>query len=157
MRRKERELTQKEDLLRVIDNCKVCNIAMQDEMGIYIVPMNFGYCYEEDKLTLFFHSAKVGRKIDALKNNNAVGIEMSCNHQLISSERACGYTFHFSSIIGNGNASFITDMEDGKAALTNIMRHQAGKEFSFDEKAINSVLLFKIEVTSFSGKEQKAN
>ena len=31
----------------------------------YIVPLNFGYTYEEDVLKLYFHSAGEGRKVDA--------------------------------------------------------------------------------------------
>lgn len=41
-------------------------MAVHDEEGMYIVPLNFGYTYEEDVLKLYFHSAGEGRKVDAL-------------------------------------------------------------------------------------------
>lgn len=67
MRRKDREVTCEADKLAILDECKVCRVALQDEQGLYIVPMNFGYQYESDRLTLYFHSAKSGRKITALQ------------------------------------------------------------------------------------------
>ncbi|WP_243117476.1 hypothetical protein [Muricomes intestini] len=46
MRRKEREIKEREDILHVLDTCKVIRIAMHDEEGIYILPLNFGYTYK---------------------------------------------------------------------------------------------------------------
>jgi len=51
MRRKDREIAEKSELIKVINECKVCRIAMQDEAGPYIVPMNFGYTYENNQLS----------------------------------------------------------------------------------------------------------
>ena len=42
MRRSEREITDPEKLRQILDACKVCRIAMQDEQGLYLVPLNFG-------------------------------------------------------------------------------------------------------------------
>lgn len=72
LRRKDREVTETNELIQIIDQCKVCRIGMQDNAGLYIVPMNFGYTYENNQLVLFFHSAKEGRKIQALKENSVV-------------------------------------------------------------------------------------
>ena len=92
MRRKDREVVDQKEIMRIIDKCKVCRIAMQDKAGLYIVPMNFGYTYEDSQLVLFFHSAKEGRKISALKENRNVCFEMDCEHQLITADVACAAT-----------------------------------------------------------------
>lgn len=155
MRRKDREVTQINDLLNIIDNCKVCRIGTRDKNGLYIIPMNFGYTYEFDKLTLFFHSAKEGRKIDALLENSDVCFEMDYGHHLIEGETPCEYGYSFKSIIGNGSAKFINDIEEKKYALTMFMKHQIGQEPQFNNKMVESVCVFKIDVYSFSGKEHK--
>lgn len=152
MRRRDREVTQINDLLNIINTCKVCRIGAQDEEGIYIVPMNFGYTYEDEELTLFFHSAKKGRKIDAFKKNPKVCFEMDCGHQLIEDETPCENGYYFQSIIGNGNVEFINDIEGKKHALAALMKHQTGRDVSFNDKMVDSVAVFKIEVSSFSGK-----
>ena len=124
MRRKDREVTNLEDQLAVLDECKVCRIALRDEQGLYIVPLNFGYQYENGCLTLYFHSAKSGRKINALEKNSAVAFEMDCGHRLMEADEPCRYSYSFASVIGNGTASLVWDGEEKKRALSLLMKHQ---------------------------------
>lgn len=152
MMRKDREVTDINELLSIIQECHICRIGMQDEQGLYIVPLNFGYEYNEGQLNLYFHSAKVGRKIDALKQNNNVCIEMDCDHRLIEGEKACDYSFGFKSIIGNGKAYFVEDYEQKIKGLNLIMHHETQRTFDFDEKMVNIVSVIKVCVHEFSGK-----
>lgn len=155
MRRKDREVTNLEVIGEIIAGCKVCSVAMQDKLGLYILPMNFGYSYKENKLTLFFHSAKEGRKLDAIRKDGKVAFEMNCNNKLIEAKAPCGYGSYFSSITGTGFATIVEDVEEKKQALTDILLHQAGKEFIFEDKHTNSVCIFKIEVDSFCAKSHR--
>jgi nitroimidazol reductase NimA-like FMN-containing flavoprotein (pyridoxamine 5'-phosphate oxidase superfamily) len=152
LRRKDREVTETKELMEIIDQCKVCRIAMQDDAGLYIVPLNFGCSYTNNKLTLFFHSAKEGRKISALKENSDICFEMDCEHKLIAADEACEYSYSFKSIIGNGRTVFIDDIEEKKTALSTLMKHQTGQDFSFDDKMASSVSVFKVIVHEFTGK-----
>ncbi len=155
MRRKDREVTKINELMEIIAQCKVCRVGMQDKDGLYIVPLNFGYAYEDNKLELFFHSAKEGRKISSVKENNDVCFEMDCEHKLITADAACQYGYSYKSIIGNGKAVFIDDVEEKKVALSALMKHQTGNDFSFDEKMVNSVCVFKIIATNYAGKDHR--
>lgn len=152
MRRKDREVTEAKELLRIIDQCKICRIGMQDNAGLYIVPMNFGYIYEDNQLVLFFHSAVKGRKIDALKKNADICFEMDCEHRLIEGDAACEYSYSYKSIIGTGKAVFIDEVEEKKLALSALMRHQTGRDFSFDDRMVSGVSVFKVVVREFAGK-----
>lgn len=152
MRRKDREVTDIKELLQIINQCKICRIGMQDNAGLYIVPMNFGYIYENNQLVLFFHSAKEGRKIQALKENIEVCFEMDCEHHLRTGDSACQYSYSFKSIIGNGKIVFIDEVDEKKTALSALMRHQTGKDFLFDDQSANSVLVFKVIAYEFTGK-----
>lgn len=152
MRRKDREVTEKHELLEIIAQCKVCRLGVLDAQGVYIVPMNFGYTYEDDQLSLFFHSAKEGRKIDALRANASVCFEMDCGHQLLEAKTPCGYGYAFKSIIGQGQVSFIQNIGEKELALKALMRQQCGREFAFSDCMMQSVVVFKIVVECFSGK-----
>ncbi len=157
MRRRDREITDFDDILAIVDKCKIMRIAMIDENGVpYIVPLNFGYIVSGDgnnkKINFYFHSAKNGRKIDILKNNGYVCFEMDCDHKLIEAEFPCAYSFMYKSIIGYGNVRRLEDLEERKAALNSIMKNQSGHEFQFEEKHLNAVALFEIETESLSGK-----
>lgn len=57
MRRSDREVLDLDEILDIIEACDVCRIAMVDDGVPYIVPMNFGYMFDGEKLHLCFHSA----------------------------------------------------------------------------------------------------
>ena len=63
MRRKEREISDRNEIEAVILQADVCRLAMVDEASPYIVPLNFGFADN----SLYFHSAHKGRKVDILK------------------------------------------------------------------------------------------
>ena len=65
------------------------------------------------------------------------------------------YGFSYKSIIGNGVSSIVENMEEKKSALSLLMKHQTGKDFTFEDKHAKAVTVFKVEVTNFSAKEYK--
>ena len=68
MRRKDREITGRENIEPILQACKVCRVAMTGTDGWpYVIPMNFGYTWDEDGLMLYFHGGVKGKKIDSLK------------------------------------------------------------------------------------------
>ena len=124
-------MTQIEEQLAILDQCKVCRVALQDKQGLYLVPLNFGYQYEDGHLILYFHSAKSGRKIDAVQENSAVAFEMDCAHRLIEAENPCQYGYAFASIIGNGDALLVENREEKKKSTFVIDEASNGKRFYF--------------------------
>lgn len=150
MRRWKREMKDVEEIKKLIAECKVCRIGMLSEGEIYIVPMNFGYEYEEGKLNIYLHSAKAGRKIEAFREGPEVCVEMDGRHGLEVGDRPCDYSYYFASLIGNGKAFVLENVEEKIHGLQQIMVHQTGKEFSqFEEKWVKSVEVVKIEVEQF--------
>ena len=152
MRRKEREVTDRQDLIRILDDCKVIRIAMNDEEGLYILPLNFGYEWIEDQLVFYFHSAKAGRKLSIIKKKATVAFEMDTDHRLIEADQACGYGFAFASIIGTGQAEIVSDPEEKKKGLCLLMKHQTGKDFEFDDRSASTVAVWKVTSDKFTGK-----
>jgi len=154
MRRKDREVTDVAELKSIIDTCKVCRIGMIDEQGIYIVPMNFGYEFVDEKLRIYLHCAKEGRKLFAIAVNPSVCVEMDCEHQLVEGDIACTYGYRFASVIGNGKAVIVEDIEEKKHGLSVLMRHQTGKDFVFEDAQTRSVAVVRIDVETFTGKRK---
>lgn len=155
MRRKDREITNTEEILEIINKCKVCRIGMIDEGKPYIVPLNFGYSYNGGDFELYFHSALKGRKFEVIRKNPTVCIEMDCNHQLVEEEVPCKNGYLYASIIGEGEAVFIEDIAAKKVALNAMMKHIVGKEFEFEDKMTESVAVFKVKLTSMSAKARR--
>lgn len=155
MRRKDRELTARDELLHTIQECKVCRIAMIDRAQPYIVPMSFGFEFEGETLHLYFHCANKGRKIDILRQNNSVCFEMDCAHKLVEGSIACQYGFSYASIIGDGKVEFIVNTDKKVHALSEIMHHQTGKSgYAFDDRMVDEVTVFQIVSKQYSGKKR---
>ena len=57
MRRADREIKNRKDILDVIRKCDVCRLALNDDEYPYIVPLNFGMRISEDNVYLYFHGA----------------------------------------------------------------------------------------------------
>lgn len=154
MRRKDREITDFNEVLAIMEKCAVCRLAMVDNGLPYVVPMNFAFIEEKGKITLYFHSAKEGRKIDILKTNPVVCVEMDCSLKLIVGENACDYTMNYKSIIGSGTAEFIDNEEEKEFALIQIMlKYSRNNNFEFYEKVYEHTALLKVTINEISGKK----
>lgn len=152
MRRKDREVKDKEGIKEILDGCKVCRLGLLDYGTVYIVPMNHGYSMEGEKLVLYFHGANEGKKLELLKDNREVGFEMDCGHELVEGRLACQHSYRYASMIGNGTAEVLTDPAEKMKALACIMRHQTGKkfeEFETNPKLEKAVTVIKVEVREF--------
>lgn len=155
MRRVDREVRDPAEIEGIIGRCKVCRIAMFDGARPYIVPMNFGYEFAAGALTLFFHSAREGRKIDVMRHNPVVCFEMDIDGGLRPGADACAYGCAYESVIGDGAAAFIDDFAQKEHALRRIMEHAAGPgEWSFGRAAVDAVAVFSIAATGYSAKRR---
>lgn len=154
MRRKDREVSNIEEIKQIIDKCKVCHLAMVDKGLPYVVPLNFGYKIDDNSLTLFFHSAKTGRKLDILKENNAVCFEMACEGKLGFVENPCNSGYYFESVHGFGHVEFVENINEQCDALTLLMKHQSKQDFIFTENQARSVCVYKVVTTDFIGKRK---
>ncbi len=155
MRRKDRELSGKDDLLSILEEADVCRIAIQSEKAPYIVPLNYGYSWA-DQLVLYFHSAFEGRKIDLLQENSTVGFELDTSHELVQAEQACNWGMKYKSIIGFGKITFIEDEKEKALALKKIMQKYGFKgEAVFDGAMLRHTRVYKLVVEEISGKQKK--
>jgi nitroimidazol reductase NimA-like FMN-containing flavoprotein (pyridoxamine 5'-phosphate oxidase superfamily) len=157
MRRKNREIIDINEKINVIKKCKICRIGLSENNVPYVIPLNYGYNFENDILTLFFHSAREGKKLDIIKNNNNACFEIDCDAKLIEAEKACNYAYAFRSIIGFGKIIILEDLDEKIDGLNKIMKHQTEKEivydFTYDE--IKNVCVYKMIVEKFTGKQKE--
>lgn len=152
MRRKDREITSQEELLQIWKQCMVCRIAMVDGDRPYVVPMNFGATLEGGAITLYLHGAKAGRKLDILRKNPRVCVEVDCGHGLIEAEKACGYGYNFAGVLGEGKAEILKDPSEKIHGLSVLMEQQTGKKFSFTAAEADTVCVLRIRFDQVTGK-----
>jgi len=156
MRRSDREITAKMEIMQIVEKCDVCRLAFSDNDIPYIVPVNFGFEYTDGRLILYFHGASEGKKHEIITKNPRACFEMDCSHKLIEAEEAADYTMEYESVIGNGKISYITEKSEKTKALNFLMKQYAKeKSFSFSDHVIESVTVFKLDVLEFTGKRLK--
>jgi nitroimidazol reductase NimA-like FMN-containing flavoprotein (pyridoxamine 5'-phosphate oxidase superfamily) len=154
MRRKDKEIADINEKLKIIDKNKVCRLALADGNQPYIIPLNYGYSFENGVLTLYFHSACEGKKLEIIKKNKLACFEVDCGGALVEGEKPCSYTFVFESIIGTGRIILLSTAAEKMDGLNKLMKHQTGKHeaYRFDEKMVERVAVYKMVVEEFTGK-----
>lgn len=156
MRRKDREVTDIAEIRSILDAAKTMTVAMVDSGKPYALPLHYGYELEEGKLTLYFHSAPVGRKMEILKENPSVFCTIALDNGLIGEgNNACVYGCRFASVMGSGRASVLSDTLEKKQALDILMKHQTGRE-SFDYPSdLSKVAVVRLTLDAFTCKANK--
>lgn len=158
MRRQNRQVTDMAEIQAILDEIKVARLGMFDGEQVYVVPLNHGYeIGEGDTIVFYLHCAKVGRKVEILKKNPNVCIELDGRHELMTADAPCDHSFYYASLIGNGVVQFVEDFEEKAHALGMVMQHQTGRaDWNFDEKWINVVCIMKIELEDYTVKQHKS-
>jgi nitroimidazol reductase NimA-like FMN-containing flavoprotein (pyridoxamine 5'-phosphate oxidase superfamily) len=154
MRRSDREITDFEEQVKVIEKCDVCRLAFHDTDFPYILPLNFGMDLENGHVVLYFHGAKEGYKYELMKRDNRVSFEMDCGHQLHTTIEEGNCTMEYESIIGHGKIEMVSD-EDKYKALCLIMAHYRQPDFPFNKKVMPQTTVFRLMVSDMTGKKRK--
>lgn len=155
MRRSDREVLDLDEILDIIEACDVCRIAMVDDGVPYIVPMNFGYMFDGEKLHLCFHSASEGRKLDILRRNPNVCFEMDTDHALTKGETLCQYGMDYASVIGMGTARIVETPREKCEMLSSVMLHTAGRFELFLPEQVKNVAVFEIVSDDVTAKRRR--
>lgn len=156
MRRKDREVTDRNEITEILDACKTACIAMLDGDMPYVVPLSYGYEFNGDRLILYFHSAKEGRKLEILKRSPRVCFTIFREGEPSYVETApCSSGSYYSSVIGNGDVSFIEEPAEKCHALQKMFAQQSGKTVEFTEEQADSVCVFQIVSEDYTGKRRK--
>lgn len=142
-------------MIDILDHTDVICLAMNNGDFPYIIPVNFGYeLTSNNQLIFYIHGAKVGTKVELIRQNPLVSFELDTKHQLITAEKACKYSFNYASVIGNGYVTFIEEPSAKIEALQIMMNKFApNKNFSFAEGDVRPIIVIKIEVQAYNAKK----
>ena len=154
MTKRERQVTDKNQILRILDTAKVLHLGLAVNNEPYVVPMNYGYTEEDGKLVLYLHSALQGKKLDMIRENPRVFFELECDQAPFEGEKPCQYGLVYSSVMGRGTAGIVEDVEEKKKAMAILMKTQTQKEFSFDDKLVSIVAVIRIDVAEYTAKHR---
>lgn len=151
---KEIEITDFDEIDRVLSASRVCRIALNDGAAPYIIPMCFGYNLSGGKLELYFRCDDKGKKMELLKSNNNAAFEVDKLLDIVNDEEL-GFTVpSYQSITGAGVIEVITGIEK-ITGLDYIMKKygETPKEGKLSEQVINNFALLKLTASEFCCKK----
>ena len=153
MRRKDREITDFNEIIDIIKKCDVCRIALNDDEYPYVVPLNFGLDVQGNQVFFYFHAAMEGKKLDLIAKDNRATFEMDCDHNFILYEERMSCTMGYASVIGHGTIEIVAD-EDKYESLKILMRQYHAEDFKFNTDMIKVTTVLKMTVTDMLGKRR---
>ncbi|HOU95711.1 MAG TPA: pyridoxamine 5'-phosphate oxidase family protein [Bacteroidales bacterium] len=139
----------------ILLHSEICRLGFIDNDRAYILPFNYGYKNNH----IYIHCANKGKKLDLLKKNNVVCIEIEHTARIERAENACDWGTIYRSLVGYGEVEIITDNEQKRDAMDIIMKHygaDSNTNMEYDSRKIDSLTILKIGITEISGK-QSAN
>jgi len=160
MRRKDREITGFENIIKVMRACKVCHVAFFDEEYPYVVPMTFGMeVTDNNQVNIYFHGAKEGRKHDLIKKNNKVSFVMEDVYGIVTGPQvgACECTMEFECVMGTGTMEYVS-AEEKVVALQTMLRQYDVKEdqaYHFHYEVVPRIHVLRLRVNALSAKKRE--
>lgn len=153
MRRKDRQVSDLGEIAAMLDRCDVGRLALVDGDKPYIVPLNFGYERVDDRFTFYFHGARSGRKIDLIRVNPNACFEVESFYRVIPDEDPCEWTAGFESVIADGTATLVDDIEQRRHGLSVLMRH-IGHEgaLEFSDAILSRTQIIRFDADAITGK-----
>lgn len=149
MRRKDREITDRDEIAAILAEAMVCRIGFAGDDGPYIVPVSFGY---EDG-SVFFHSALEGKKLAMLEKDPRCCFEVDICDRVVRNDRPCSWGVRYRSVIGYGRAEILRNPEEKQHGLNCIMQHYGGGTHAFSEQDLGQVTVIRIAVETMTGKK----
>jgi nitroimidazol reductase NimA-like FMN-containing flavoprotein (pyridoxamine 5'-phosphate oxidase superfamily) len=143
-----------DEILTILDKSKIIHLGLCDQDQPYVLPMNYGYIYENGTLTFYLHGAKEGYKYELIRKNPKISFELECDVIPFDGKVACQYGMSYSSVFGKGIAEVTDDVEEKIKSLSLLMKTQTGQDFEFNEKLVSIVNVIKVTVTEFTAKKR---
>lgn len=150
MRRKKQQLSEAECLAVVERNTAGVLAVSGDDGYPYAVPLSYVYLDG----AIYFHSAKSGHKLDAIRQNDKVSFCIVDRDQVVPEK----YTTYFRSVIVFGRATVLEDAAEIRSAIEKlaIKYHPADAPENRDAaigRELHALSMVKIEIQHMTGKQ----
>ncbi len=152
MRKSDREIRDYNEILRLLDECQTIRLALHDEPYPYVVPLSYGWEERDEKLFVYFHCAKEGKKLDLIAKNANVCFEADCLAGYKSTGH--GVTADYRSLVAFGKAERVYG-EELVRGLELLLKHCRVEGYSAREcAAMDITAVVRITVDGITGKRR---
>ena len=153
MRRKDREVTDFETILGIIDECDIIRIGLADGDFPYIVPLNFAYTVSEKQIEFYVHGAMAGRKYELMNRNRKCSFEMDLPLGMDCMVEKKDVTMRYKSVMGTAAITFLEGEERQNVIDRIIMnRYEETRGFDYNRKTVAVTAVAKLTVIELTAK-----
>ena len=153
MRRKDREVTDFNTMISIIDACDIIRIGLADGEFPYIVPLNFAYTVENQQLKFYIHGAMAGRKYELMQKNQKCSFELDIPLEMDCIYEKKDVTMRYKSVMGTAEIRFL-DGEEKQSAIDNIImnRYDETRNFEYNKAMVSRTAVAELTVLSWTAK-----
>lgn len=148
VRTQKREIVSRDEIDLFIKESAVLRLGLISRGEPYIVPLNFVYENE----TVFFHCAKEGRKIEAIRENPSVCMEFDTMHGIADESADTFYT----SAIAWGSAIEVKNPQIAKQALELICRKYLKNPRNITDEMLVKTNIISVRIETVTAKENRS-
>ena len=153
MRRKDREITDSDTIISIIDECDIIRIGLSDGEYPYIVPVNFAYSIEDGTIVFYIHGAMAGRKYGLMRHNGQCSFEMDVPIKIECIPAQKDVTMRYKSVMGKATISFLENEAKERAVDSIIMnRYEITRGFVYNKSTLNRTAVARLAVTEITAK-----
>ena len=120
MRRKDREVTDFNEIIKIIDECEIIRLGLSDGDFPYIVPVNFAYSIDKQQIYFYIHGAMSGKKYEMLTAKPVCSFEMDIPLKIDCIAEKKDVTMRYKSVMGKAKVDFLFG-EERQAAMDDII------------------------------------
>ena len=153
LRKSEREITDKDYILKILQNGKFTTIAMCRDNEPYLVTMSYGYDQENHRL--YFHASNKGLKLDFISENPQVCGTIIEDHGYIQDQ--CEHQYR--TVVFWGRMFEVESLEEKKYGLDILLNHleedpkPIKKRNVKDDNSYQKVAILRLDIDEISGKQ----
>ena len=153
MRRRDRELKNKETILGILEQSPVGRIATVNRKGYPVIkPVNFFYWDRK----IYLHSSTKGEKISDIRRGSPVCFEVDEPIAYVAAiGPACTSTYYYRSVIAKGNAVIVSRVDKKSEILERLMKKyqpEGGYE-GVTKEILKRTAVIEISIREMTGKE----
>lgn len=153
MRRKDREVTDFTEIIKIVEKCDIVRLGLADGDFPYIVPVNFAFTVKDGQVDLYIHGAMAGRKYEQLRKNPVCSFEMDIPLKMECLYEKKDVTMRYQSVMGRAKAEFLEGEEKQRALDGIIMaRYEETREFEYQKKAVARTAVVRLRVLEITAK-----
>ena len=158
MRRKDREITDFNEIKAIVGKTLVMHLGLNDVEYPYIVPLSYGAEFSEGKIILYAHCAKEGHKLDLIRANPCACVEIENDIVPVpGGDDPCTYGTTYSSVIARGKVDILDESIEKIHGIKVLMKHQTGRDFEVNEQMADTVEILKFVSDSVTAKARKVS